>query len=243
MIPKVIHYCWFGKTPLPAYALKCIDSWKKFFPNYEIKEWNEDNFDVNIIPYTVEAYQRKKYAFVSDFVRFYVLYQYGGLYFDTDTEVIHSMDDLIAYGSFMGIEQNRKSIGVNPGLSCCAEPRMKLFQEIVEYYTFLHFVDASGNQLPGTVVKHTTDILKRHGFTLKNELQEIAGVRIYPNDYFNPLDDATGRMTITRNTRSIHWYSKTWVDNYGPFRIWITRWIHRIFGINSISWLKRYIHI
>lgn len=108
MIPKIIHYCWFGRGPLPELAQKCIASWKKYLPDYEIKEWNEDNFDVNIIPYTAEAYQAKKYAFVSDYARFWILYQYGGIYFDTDVEVIRPMDDIISKGNFMGFETDPK---------------------------------------------------------------------------------------------------------------------------------------
>ena len=104
MIPKVIHYCWFGRNPLPESAVKCINSWRKHFPDYEIKEWNEDNFDVNIIPYTKEAYEAKKYAFVSDYARMWILYHFGGLYFDTDVEVIKPMDDIVKRGPFMGIE-------------------------------------------------------------------------------------------------------------------------------------------
>ena len=96
MIPKVIHYCWFGGKPLPASAQKCIDSWKKFLPGYEIVRWDESNFDVRAIPYISEAYDAGKYAFVSDYARFWVLYNFGGLYFDTDVEVIRPMDDIIA---------------------------------------------------------------------------------------------------------------------------------------------------
>ena len=122
MIPKVIHYCWFGRNPLPPFAVKCIESWKKFLPGYEIKEWNEDNFDVNIIPYTQEAYEARKYAFVSDYARFYILYHHGGIYFDTDVEVIKSIDDIIERGAFMGCENEAKpgatalAVGPWPGL-------------------------------------------------------------------------------------------------------------------------------
>ena len=104
MIPKTIHYCWFGGNPLPEMAIKCIESWKKFLPDYEIKQWDESNFDVNMIPYAAEAYKAKKYAFVSDFARFWILYNYGGLYFDTDVEVIKPMDNIIAKGPFMVCE-------------------------------------------------------------------------------------------------------------------------------------------
>lgn len=242
MIPKIIHYCWFGGNPLPKSAQKCIRSWKKHFPDYEIKEWNEQNFDVNSILYTRQAYERKKYAFVSDYARFHILNQYGGLYFDTDVEVIKPMEDLLAKGAFMGIEKDADKVGVAAGLGLAAEPNMPIYKEIVDHYHQVPFVDEDGNQIPGTVVKHVTDVLIQKGFVLKDEIQHVADIWIYPNDFFNPLEDATGKLTITPNTRSIHWYSKTWVENYGPIRNWVTRWIHRIFGVNSLVWLKRFIH-
>lgn len=248
MIPKIIHYCWFGRNPLPQSALKCIASWKEFFPDYEIKEWNEDNFDVNSNAYTRQAYERKKYAFVSDYARFYILYKYGGLYFDTDVEVIKTLDDIIARGPFMGIEVPCKvgetvpaglDLGVNPGLGLGVNPGLGLYKAILDHYDGLYFVDTDGIQIPGTVVKHATNLLLAHGLKRTNDIQEVAGVWIYPQDYFNPLDDATGQLNITENTRSIHWYSKTWVDNYGPVRIKVTRWIHRVFGVDSLQWLKK----
>lgn len=241
MIPKVIHYCWFGGKPLPKSARRCIASWRRYLPDYEAREWNEDNFDVNAIPYTREAYAMRKYAFVSDYARFYVLYHHGGIYFDTDVEVIRPMEDVVARGAFMGIEQAGNAVGVNPGLGLGAVPGMALYRALVDHYAGLHFVDESGVQLPGTVVKHTTDVLRRCGFVAENRLQQVAGVWIYPNDWFNPLDDATGRLTITDNTRSIHHYAKTWVDNYGPLRIWITRRLHRVFGVDGLQWLKKYV--
>lgn len=242
-VPKVVHYCWFGGKPLPKSAQKCIASWRKYLPDCEIREWNESNFDVNAIPYTREAYERGKYAFVSDYARFYVLYRHGGLYFDTDVEVIRPMDDIVARGAFMGIEQSVESTGVNPGLGLAAEEGMEIYKTILDYYATLHFVDEQGVQFPGTVVKHTTDVLSRYGFVAEDRVQEVAGVTIYPNDWFNPLDDATGRLTVTDNTRSIHHYSKTWIDNYGPCRIWITRRLHRIFGVYGLQRLKKMIKI
>ena len=141
MIPKIIHYCWFGHNPLPPLAIKCIASWKKHFPDYEIKEWNEDNFNVNSIPYTYEAYSVGKYAFVSDYARFWILYQYGGIYFDTDVEVIKNMDDIINAGPFMGCEnmfipKNKNSIAdINPGLGFGAIPKMEIYKNILDYYS------------------------------------------------------------------------------------------------------------
>ena len=240
-IPKVIHYCWFGHNPLPKSARRCIASWKTHFPDYEIREWNETNVDVDAIPYTREAYERGKYAFVSDYARFAILYRHGGLYFDTDVEVVRPMDNILARGPFMGIEKSARSLGVNPGLGLAAEPHAALYRAILDHYAGLHFVDEKGTQLPGTVVKHTTDVLLRHGFAAEDRLQQVAGVWIYPNEWFNPLDDATGRLTLTENTHSIHHYAKTWVDNYGPLRRWITRRLHRIFGLDTLARLKKYI--
>ena len=106
MIPKIIHYCWFGGNPLPKDAQECLSSWKKYLPDYEIKVWNESNFDVNCCPYVKGAYEQRKFAFVSDYARFWVLYKEGGLYFDTDVEVIRNVDHIIAAGNFMGIEKS-----------------------------------------------------------------------------------------------------------------------------------------
>jgi len=242
VIPKVIHYCWFGRNPLPASAQKCIASWRKFLPDYEIREWNEDNFDVNIIPYTAQAYQARKWAFVSDYARMWILYHHGGLYFDTDVEVIAPMDDIIRRGPFMGIEvpgAPGQLPKVNPGLGLGVEPGHPIYRALLDHYANQQFLDADGNILGGTVVTHNTQVLAEHGLQPTNDLQQVDGIWIYPIDYFNPLDDATGRLNKTANTRSIHWYSKTWVSNYGPVRLWVTRWIHRLFGVNSLAWLKR----
>lgn len=233
MIPKVIHYCWFGRNPLPDSALKCIASWRKFLPDYEIKEWNEDNFDVNIIPYTAEAYQAKKYAFVSDYARFWILYHYGGLYFDTDVEVIKPMDDIIARGPFMGVEVPSKGGSlplVAPGLGLGAELQMLFYNEILDYYNNLHFLGDDGMPNEVTVVRHNTNVLQQHGLQPTNDIQQVAGVWIYPRDYFNPLDDLTGRLAQTPNTYAIHWYTRTW-SNSPAWRIKLSRLSHRIFGM------------
>ena len=135
MIPKTIHYCWFGGKDLPEDAQKCIASWRKFLPDYEIKEWNEQNFDVNSIPYTAEAYRAGKYAFVSDYARMLILYQHGGLYFDTDVEVIKPLDDIVTRGPFMGYEiepdgNQTETTATNPGLAIGAEPGMDIYMNL-----------------------------------------------------------------------------------------------------------------
>lgn len=245
MIPKIIHYCWFGRNPLPQSAIKCIKSWKEFLPEYEIKEWNEDNFDVNIIPYTKEAYEAKKYAFVSDYARFWILYRYGGLYFDTDVEVIKPLDDIIDRGAFMGIETPAivgvKLPRVAPGLGIATEAGTLLYKELLSYYDALHFLGDDGKPNEITIVEHTSKVLASYGMQPHNTIQQVAGIWIYPADYFNPLDDNTGRLLKTANTRSIHWYSKTWMDKTQVRRNKITRIIHRWFGVNSLLWLKKMI--
>lgn len=240
MIPKIIHYCWFGRNPLPESAQKCIASWKKFLPDYEIKEWNEDNFDVNIIPYTKEAYEAKKYAFVSDYARFWILYRYGGLYFDTDVEVIKPLDDIVERGAFMGIEMpsvNGTLPLVNPGLGIGATPQMDFYKMVLDAYAGFHFLNADGSLDQKTVVSYTTEILQREGLQPTNDIQEVANIWIYPVDYFNPFNDLTGKLDITANTRSIHWYSKTW-NNQNPLRQWLSRMSHRIFGMRLHNFIE-----
>lgn len=244
MIPKVIHYCWFGRNQLPESALKCVESWKKYLPDYEIKEWNEDNFDVNIIPYTAEAYKVKKYAFVSDYARFWILYKYGGLYFDTDVEVIKPMDDIITRGPFMGCEKEAQpgatptKLGVAPGLGLGVNPGLGLYGEILDYYNGLHFLNSDGTYNKKTVVGYTTEVLCRHGLRNTNEIQEIDGVWIYPKEYFCPMDYWTNKLKITNNSVSIHHYDASWVSeeslfvrNWSQHHLLFLRYVIR----NSIS--------
>ena len=239
MIPKKIHYCWFGRNTLPESALKCIASWRKFFPDYEIIEWNEDNFDVNMIPYTAQAYKAKKYAFVSDYARFKILYEQGGLYFDTDVEVIKSMIDIVERGPFMGFEINpgtdRKYGSVNPGVGIGAVKGLDLYKSILDYYAQLSFLrpDGSYNTTDAVVNITTRELVKSQ---LKNisGIQEVSGITIYPADYFNPFNDVTGRLNKTPNTRTIHWFTKTWM-NVSPWRQWLSRFVHRVFGVDVFS--------
>lgn len=233
MIPKTIHYCWFGHNPLPELARKCIDSWRKYLPDYEIVEWNEYNFDVNSIPYTAQAYEASKYAFVSDYARFKILYEHGGIYFDTDVEVIKPLEEIIANGPFMGFEKNLhsqngdKANGVNPGLGLAAEPNMKIYGEILEFYKNKNF-----NIKDGNVVTYTTSILLSKGLEEKNVEQKVAGITIYPTDVFCPMDSTTGITTLTDDTVSIHHYSCSWIDhNTVGYRLHLLKnWLIKIFG-------------
>jgi len=246
MIPKVIHYCWFGRNPLPESAVKCIESWRKHMPDYEIKEWNEDNFDVNLIPFTAEAYSVRKYAFVSDFARFWILYHYGGVYFDTDVEVIRPIDDIVEKGAFMGVEvmctvHPRDLIGfpmVAPGLGIGASAGMGFYKKVIDFYSNYHFLRDDGTIIGGTVVAHTTRLLVNEGLQKRADLQEVAGIWIYPEDYFNPFDDITGRLNKTERTRSIHWYARSW-QQQSHFRIWLSRMSHRFLGLKIYKLKKK----
>lgn len=243
MIPKIIHYCWFGHKPLPSLALKCIASWKKYLPDYEIKEWNEDNFDVNIIPYTQEAYAAGKYAFVSDYARCWILYKYGGIYFDTDVEMIRPIDDIIAAGGFMGYETDPQpslveacllggnetevssdlGFGVAPGLGLGVAPGLGLVKKLLDYYEGAHFVNEPNMRDQITIVHITTHILLKNGLKLEPGIQWLDGVNIYPSEYFCPINVTTGRLHITSHTRTIHHYSGSWIHNKFSFKEFIKR--------------------
>ncbi len=226
MIPKVIHYCWFGGNPLPKLAIKCIKSWKKFFPDYEIKEWNETNFNVNIIPYTEEAYKEKKYAFVSDYARFWIIYKYGGIYFDTDVEVIKPMDDIISGGGYFGRE-SEECLRVNPGLGMAAPSGHPLYREILNVYSTLHFTSKTNfKKRIKSVVDYTSELLEKKGVNNCNTIQITDSIRIYPKEYFAP----SNIYNITKKTYSIHYYSSSWksksiqrktlIKNYIPDFVW-----------------------
>ena len=191
MIPKIIHYCWFGCNPLPQLALDCISSWKKFFPDYEIKEWNEDNFDVNIIPYTAEAYKQKKYAFVSDYARFWIIYNYGGIYFDTDVEVIRPMYDIIEKGNFMGFEVDpdgenapgkyapRYCFNVNLGLGFGMNDHHCFMKKMMDYYSNMHFNGAVMDPWFKTIVAYITEALMENGLRNVKGIQYVDDINVY----------------------------------------------------------------
>lgn len=238
MIPKVIHYCWFGRNSLPKMAIKCIASWKKYLPEYEIKEWNEDNFDVNIIPYTKDAYADGKYAFVSDYARFWILYHYGGVYFDTDVEVIKPMDDITARGPFMGLEIPGDDCKIAPGLGMAVESGNPIYETILEGFEKLVYHLPDGSRNPYTMIPMVTDIMKSKGLNGSDSIQDVEGIFIYAPDYFNPLDDATGRLKKTKNTRTIHWYMKSWMPLEPSFIVYGKRMMRRLLGKDNISAIK-----
>lgn len=220
-IPKIIHYCWFGRNPLPPTAIKCMESWKRLLPDYEIMQWNEDNFDTRINPYVEEAYHMKKYAFVSDFARFWVLYNYGGIYFDVDVELLKPIDDILARGPYMGLEEFAGSYtykglkaAPNAGLGMATYPRMKFLDDVLKYYDGKHFISSKGELQYKTVVLIVADVLlEKQCLIDPKNITSCSDIYLYPEEYFNPKCLATKTTTLTENTRSIHHYAGTWVDH------------------------------
>lgn len=236
MIPKKIHYCWFGGNPLPKKAKKCINSWKKYFPDYEIIEWNESNFDINYNAYTKEAYDHKKYAFLTDVARLVVIYNEGGIYFDIDVEVIKEYDILENCEAFFGFE-NDKNIAT--GLGFGAVKNNSLIKSLLDDYNNKHFVLENGklDLTPCPIIN--TKVFINNGFKVTGEYEFLNGIKLFPKEYFNPYDDSIGKLTKTNNTYSIHWFGKSWVPKYVIIRSYITKPFHKIFGKNCFSWLKK----
>lgn len=233
MIPKIIHYCWFGGNPLPELAQKCIASWKKYCPDYEIKEWNESNFDLNCCDYVREAYEAKKWAFVSDYARFLILYHEGGIYFDTDVEIIKSLDKILEQGAFLGCEKNEgvtSGMAANPGLGIASDSGLNIYKEMLEFYKKRHFKNADGSIDTTTIVTYTTQILKLHGWNPDAGIQKIEGITVYPPEYFCPMSNETGKLIITPNTYTIHHYSASWFTEKEKKIIQIRRKFSSVLG-------------
>lgn len=235
MIPKVIHYCWFGRGEKPKLAEKCIASWKEYCPDYEIIEWNEDNFDVNCCAYVKEAYENKKYAFVSDYVRLYAIYTEGGIYMDTDVEVVKKLDEYLCHKAFSGFESET----LIPTGIMAGEKNLPLFEELLDYYVNRHFINSNGDMDTTTNVSIITSIMSKKGFIPNGKFQIVDGLALYPRDVFCPFDNATGVMYGSEATATIHWFNKSWVPKTVRVRNRITRFFHRIFGVNCFSFLKR----
>lgn len=235
MIPKKIHYCWFGRGEKPKLAQKCIASWKTFCPDYEIIEWNEDNFDLNENAYVRYCYENKKWAFLSDYVRLAVVCREGGIYFDTDVEVIAPMDELLKNEAFYAFENSEY---VASGLGFGAEANHMTIQKMLEEYASLEPKAGESFAFVGCPTLNTNALLAL-GLQPNGTLQTVAGAVILPQDYMNPYEDATGRLNKTDNTLSIHWYSKSALPRSAIIRSNITRIFHRLFGVDCFSFLKK----
>lgn len=228
MIPKIIHYCWFGRNPKPESVLRYIQTWKDKMPDFEIKEWNEDNFDIERLAFTREAYEKGKYAFVSDVARIYALINEGGIYFDTDVAVIKRIDDrLMRQSSFVGFE-DESLVGT---AIIASEPNHPFWIKFFSYYGKHKFIleDNSLNMIPN--VNILTKMLMENGLLCNNSYQTIENVTIYPKDYFSPKSYLTGKTKRTINTYTVHDFAGSWL----PKAPWYVKMEKRIWNSLGFS--------
>ena len=232
MIPKIIHYCWFGGKPLPPLAEKCLASWKKYCPEYKIIRWDENNFDISSVPYVDEAYKAKKYAFVTDYVRLYALYHCGGIYMDTDVEVLKPLERFLNHRAFSGFENTDM---VPTGIMGSEKGGVWVAEEL-QYYSSRHFLLSNGqfDLTPNT--KTITEHLVKSGFLLNNSYQEHRGViSMYPKDFFCPKSWVTNELHITENTHTIHHFNGSWVPAYKKFLLKILKIVQKFVGEKNIN--------
>jgi len=209
VIPKVIHYCWFGNGEMPALAKRCIASWKRILADYEIKLWNEQNFDVHVSQFSREAYDHQMYAFVSDYVRLWALRNYGGIYLDIDVEAVKQFDDLLNYRVVLGADDG----GCILSAFMAAEPGHPFIEDALALYNQRRFAREDGGLeiTPNTIVLQS--ILKNYGWVSTNTEQHLKqDIVLFPDDYFQPKSLITGACKITGNTYAIHHHTLLWVS-------------------------------
>ena len=226
---------------MPSLAKKCINSWRKYCPDYKIKEWNESNYDVNCCEYSRNAFSEKKWAFVSDVARYKILYEYGGFYFDTDVEIIRSLDDLLSEKAFLGIETqinesrnlNLKNCWLlNPGLAIGAEKGNQIIKNLFDDY---------GNRMFNVnenICDYSSEFFYHNGMISENAYQNILGVHLFPKEYFNPMDHDTGKISVTQKTYSIHHYSASWTSKSQRRNLKIFQLLNRFLGTKFTMMLK-----
>lgn len=209
MIPKIVHYIWFGGKPFPKKVQKCIDSWHKYLPDYEFKLWNEDTFDVNSVEFTKQAYANKKWAFVSDYVRMYALNKFGGWYLDTDIEILRPIERFENHRMVLGTDHD----GALTALMG-SEPGHPYWNQVLDYYNNMSFVNEDGTF--NMIVNNTylQGILESYGYKFENKYQELKeGIVVYPDDYFHVANNEKGTIHKTNNSYAIHWHTLLWTSD------------------------------
>ena len=208
MIPKIIHYCWFGGKPLSDLAEKCIASWKKYCPDYELILWNETNCNINIIPFTTQAAKNGKWAFVTDYIRAYAIFSYGGIYLDVDVELLKPFsNDILQNNCFSGFEDDKY---VNPGNIFAGEKGCFISKELMDFYSSYNFIRKSGKLNTTPIPKIFSNILLKYGLIQNNSYQNLGVITVYPAEYFCPKNFHTGILSVTKNTYSIHHFNGSW---------------------------------
>ena len=209
-IPKIIHYCWFGKSELPAESQGFIDEWKKICQDYKFIRWDESNYDINKNRYIKEAYKRKKWAFVSDYVRLDVVNTYGGIYLDVDVQLIKNFDDFLKYKSFWGIEKNfDNKLFVNNGLGFGAEKNNVILKDLLHLYERYDLDNDDISFIPCT--NYQLDVFCKYGFRQKNIIQNLDNNMIFSTQYFSPKN-FFGKIKIKKHTVSIHHFYASWLE-------------------------------
>lgn len=237
MIPKIIHYFWFGGQPLNELAIKCIESWKKYCPDYEIKLWNENNYDITQNQYMHQTYLSGKYGFTVDYARLDVIYRYGGIYLDTDVELLKSLDELLNDHCFMGFETHKT---VALGLGFGAESGNETILSLLKTYDNMSFILPNGdlNLRPSPGIQ--TEVLKNLGLKDTGEEQIVENnCHIYPKEYFNPCNIDTGEITITNQTISIHHYAGSWLTEKNRRNNKIYTTIARLGGVRLAKFVRK----
>ena len=243
MIPKIIHYIWLGNTPLPKIAESCIESWKKFCPDYEIKRWDESNVNLDCCKYCREAYDAKKYAFASDVLRFDILSKEGGIYLDIDVELLKPLDNLLDMRCFMGFEKYGKDFSVAPGLIIGSEKGGKVVTDLFNKYLNAKFINADGSLNCETICVKTTNYLKeKYNLCVNNVFQDFGDIAIFPTEYFCPINGGTKEIEFfSEKTYSKHLYFASWVPKPSLWRRFISSiklLLKKIIGKDNYEKLK-----
>lgn len=231
MIPKTIHYIWFGGKPLTPLANKCVASWEKYCPDYRIVRWDESNFNVNMNRYCREAYEAKKWAFASDYARLWLLVNEGGFYLDTDVELLRPLDRFLDLQAFSGFEADNKVAAGIMG-SCRRHP---IFMELLKGYDARSFVDSNGQFDITTIVEVITKLCSDLGAVLDNTEQTINGFSLFPSDYFYPKSWNSKELHMTENTYAIHHYRGSWITPQQRFH----SKLEAILGKDTMSSIKQ----
>lgn len=245
MIPRIIHYCWFGGNELPELERRCIASWSEKMPGCETVRWDESNFDFSSCAFAREAHAEGKWAFVSDYARFRILRDHGGVFLDTDVELLRPLDDLLALQAFTGFTKD--SSFVNPGLVVASEAGNHVMADVVRKYESMNLLPQQGRVHPQSSPRTLTALLEEfYGLRRDGSLQDLDGLTVFPAEFFDPIDPHSGLMNVTDETYSIHHYSGTWLFPAKKYRLELRKKLAPKVGpklswfISSVSSVVRY---